>query len=155
MYLSVVSTTCSWKTSVYRLSHALISRRCPLPTAHTTYNRGRCEPSHVLECSGLNYGIYYPSRCLSCSLLLWYEPIEKIQSRISNQGPQIIFRLKIGTMLHYMYSLFFSRSMIEIICKGSKLAFVGGRGGTLYLIFPNLRNLHLSGGAVSDWSFFF
>jgi len=45
--------------------------------------------------------------------------------------------------------------MIEIICKGSKLAFVGGRGGTLYLIFPNLRNLHLSGGAVSDWSFFF
>lgn len=107
MYLSVVSITCSMRTSVYWVSLALISGRCPLPTAHTTYNRGRCAPSHALESSGLNYEIYYPSRCLSCSLLLWYESIEKIQSRIGNQGPQLTFRLKIGTRLHYRYSLVF------------------------------------------------
>jgi hypothetical protein len=102
-YLSVVFTTCSMKISVHWMSHALISRRYPLSIAHTVYSRGRCIPSHALECYGLNYGIYYPCRCLSCSLLLWCGTMEKIQSRIGNQGPQLTFRLKIGTMLHYRH----------------------------------------------------
>jgi hypothetical protein len=66
--------------------------------------------------------------------------MEKIQSRIGNQGPQLTLRLKIGAMLHYRHlseraSLGFSRSMIGVFYKGSKLAFVGVRGGALYLIF--------------------
>lgn len=120
MYLSVVSTTCSMKISVRCASHALISCRCPVPTAHTMYKHDRCVPSHGLKCSGLNYSIYYPSRCLSCSLLLCYESMEKKQSRIGSQGPQLNFRLKIGTMLKKKRytsekaSLGFSRSVIEI-----------------------------------------